>query len=457
MTTDSSIVYTPKGVPLLNKLGFDVIFFTFGIFFYWLTYENYIFFYAIELGGWGFLAFTNGIKLLFPIVLLAYTGIKTSSFTKGFSGLYILSFGIFLIWAIVPTLFSGSLLEWFKLLPRFLFFVGVVAFFTKRPDAFFLFAKLYIAYVLLALVQYFLIYLTEAYSNTLLIEGVARVAGPFGLLGNVTSMMFFPEATFPFVRLTGFWNEPSNASASAFAAFFLARFLANVEGGAFWRKSSYLCFLAGFLTLSNAGYLAITGAILFGFIIKKELSYVKKLFKTLIFFPISILIVLIVFLGRNFVATYYPDNFILRALTGTRDLSINDYHGGRFTLLQNTFESVGETVIGIGMQNTLHDGLVLSASAPVMWLGYTGVIGILLLFLRESILIIASRSLVRMQPSKLPLAQALIVIMIQHLSYGSWMNPNYFIFAAMILVCLKTSTLQFFSSIETPLKENKNQ
>jgi hypothetical protein len=34
----------------------------------------------------------------------------------------------------------------------------------------------------------------------------------------------------------------------------------------------------------------------------------------------------------------------------------------------------------------------------------------------------------------LPLFQALVAVLGQHLSYGSWMNANYFVFAAVVLV-----------------------
>ena len=40
----------------------------------------------------------------------------------------------------------------------------------------------------------------------------------------------------------------------------------------------------------------------------------------------------------------------------------------------------------------------------------------------------------------LPLVQALVVVMAQHLSYGTWMNPNYLILAAMVLVQFQKST-----------------
>ena len=86
------------------------------------------------------------------------------------------------------------------------------------------------------------------------------------------------------------------------------------------------------------------------------------------------------------------------------------------------------------------EGIAASASAPLYWLLLTGIPGLFLILSREAVLLVSSRALLRRHPRVLPLIQALIVVMVQHLSYGTWMNPNYFVLAAMVLACSHTAT-----------------
>ncbi|MDQ6770845.1 MAG: hypothetical protein M3Z54_12755 [Gemmatimonadota bacterium] len=409
------------------------------VFLYWLVYENVIFFYAQDYGGTPLFLFTNGIKLFLPFLLLVLTGLPSSRMFREWPvGVYLVFFVAFLLWGAVPTLVSGDPLAWFKLLPRFVFFLSLVAFFSKRPSAFLLFAKCVIVYVISALVQYVLVYLTGAYDNRLATAN-GFMAGPHGLLGNLTSMMWFPGFPIPILRLCGFWNEPSHASASAFAAFFLARYVGVITGSGFWKKTSYAAFLAGILALSNAGYFALGSALLVGALFGGGRLTANRAFRLSFIVPIAGGLLWIVIFGRSYVSANLAGNVWARAITGVRDLDLqaSDPSGGRIDVMHMTVDKAEETFIGVGLQEVGSDGITGSGAAPLLWLLLTGFPGLLLILCREATLVHSGVSLLRRAPVTMPLVQALTVVMAQHLSYGSWMNPNYFIHAAMVLVCCR--------------------
>jgi hypothetical protein len=263
----------------------------------------------------------------------------------------------------------------------------------------------------------------------------------------VTSKVQIPGAQLPFVRLSGFWNEPSNASASAFVAFFLARYLVIMGEGSFWRTVSYACLAAGILAFSNAGYLALGSALLIGLFFGVRSFTYRRLFQFAFLLPIATSLLLIVFFGRTYVAKELPDNVLALAITGLRDfesLSL-DPSDGRIDLLYMTFNVIAERTIGVGIQEVGSNGIIASATAPLLWLLLTGIPGLFLLLCREIVLMVSNYSLLRKLPTMLTLTQALVVVMVQHLSYGNWMNPNYFILAGMLLVCSQRTTQKFFT------------
>lgn len=412
------------------------------IFSYWVIYEHIIFFYSEEFGGPAFLLLTNAIKLLLPLFLLFLTGLPGERIAaRGLLGLYIFFFSAFLLWGLVPTLVAGDVLSWFKLLPRFVFFLSLVAFYSKRPAAFSLLAKCIVIYVLFALLQYALLYLTGAYASAVATPS-GLMAGPFGLLGNVTSMMYFSGLTF--VRLCGFWNEPNNAAGSAFVAFFLARYLVLMNEAPFWRSASYACFVAGLLTLSVGGYFTIGFTLLVGVFFDARRVTGRRIFNSTVLLASSVALLGMVVFGRSFVVSNLPDNAWARAITGVRNLegSSLDASGGRLDLLRAAIDITESKLIGVGLQEVGSRGIEGSGTAPVYWLLLTGIPGLSLILCREGLLLTAARGLLRKMPHLLPLVQALIAVMAQHLSYGTWMNPNYFNLAAMILVCSSRSTQQ---------------
>ncbi len=426
------------------------------VFSYWVVYENLIFFYPAEVGGTALVLLTSAVKLVLPFVFLGVTGLPSArALTRGPIALYLAVFATFLAWGLVPTLLGGNPLSWMKLLPRLAFLLSIIAFFSRRPAAFSLFAKCVIIYVLSALAQYWLVYATGSYGDSASAT-YAVLAGPHGILGNVTSTMFFPGAPFPFVRLCGLWNEPSNASASAFASFFFARYLVAIGEDKRWRWASVACLAAGILTLSNAGYFAFSCALLLGLLFSGSSWTTTRTVKVILLVPFAAGLLITVTIGRAYVATNLPDNVWARAITGARlseDPDFYDPSNGRLDLLKQTAGVVQSSVIGVGIQDVGTGGIESSATAPVYWLLLTGIPGLLLILTREGVLLASARSLVSRHPEYLSVAQALIVVVAQQSVYGSWMNPNYFIPAAVLLV-LSSNVSRQAAPLQMPVLRN---
>ncbi len=406
-------------------------------FLYWLSFEHIAFFTPEDYGGSLLVVVTSAIKLVLPFGLLFYTGLLSSTITRGrYLPYYIFFFSLFLLWGLIPTLISGETLAWFKLLPRFAFFLSMVSFFSKRPAAFSLFAKLLVIYVLSTLVQYFLVYLTGAYMDVAE-YGPHELAGPRGLLGNVTARMHL-GGSFPIIRLTGFWNEPSNASGSAFAAFFLARYLVASGEREIWRKASYGALIAGMLALSNAGYIALGVALLVGPMLvssRIRIKRAKRTFRLMLVISLGLILVAVALLGRRYVGESLSNNIWARGVVGARtEAVVSDPFGGRVEVLGTAWESSSSNIIGLGIQEIGSEGVIDgSGTAPVYWLLLTGIPGLLLLVGREAVLVASVRELVRRYRHMIFLVQALVVIMVQHMVYGTWMNPNYLYLAAGVL------------------------
>jgi hypothetical protein len=409
---------------------------TIGVFLYWVVFEHIVFFHAEAFGGTLFLAVTNALKLGLPLALLAYTGLPaTRVLLRGLSSLYITLFLAFLAWASIPTLISGNPIDYLKFLPRFVFFLSVLAFFANRPAAISLFAKFLVAYVLLALAQFVILYSTRGYDRPTVAALGITFAGPLGLLGNISGRFYLPGVSVPIVRLAGFWNEPTHAAASAFAGFFLARYLANSSGKRAWRWASRGCLVAGFLTLSNAGYLALGAALLFGLLFGGGRLTVRRTLHVGVLLPVAAALIAVALVGRYYVASNLYGNLWARAIAGMRgDEQLIDPTSGRIELVTYTLTAVNSTVIGAGIQVWGEGGIRTSSSAPLLWLLLTGVPGLVLILARESVLMLAARSAVSRARETLPVAQALIVVVVQQLAYGSWMDANYFCLAAAVLV-----------------------
>ena len=401
------------------------------IFIYWITYEHFIFFRP-DYFGFVFTALTYAVKLLLPVVLIWYTGINLSLLRKGVSSLYVSIFTAFIVWIGFSTLVNGDMLRWLQLIPRLVFFVVALNLFYKKPQAFHFFAKLMIAYVLFALLQYILTYVFSGYDNQVIEPGGFKTSGIYGLYSNIASMMTFPGMQFPVIRLSGFWNEPSNAAGSAFSAGFLALYLQTQYEGR-WRGIAKLCFLSGFLALSNAGYFAFSlGVLAWIFLGKKSTNSLNLILLKVSMSVLAIFIVWLAFFGRKYVQSNEIDNAIIRGLVGLRGAGVEDVYVGRFFLLQNIIEFIGNNPMGSGLLQSASD-VKNSASAIVQWFFVGGVLGLVLIVLREIVLYAAAIKLAQKEYGLVFIVSALVVVMGQQLSYGSWMNPSYLILAAAII------------------------
>jgi len=402
------------------------------IFLYWMSYENVFFFNAGQVGS-VFLILVNIIKLFLPFMLLWLSGMNTAFLSKGITSLYGFFFILFIFWLGFVTIAFGDGFEWIKLLPRVVFFYSVLNFVYKKPIIFDLYAKFVIVYVLFALFQYCLTYLTRSTMIIVQIWGVPT-AGLGGFYSNTGSAMYVPGLSGRVLRLVGFWNEPSNASGSAFAAGFLGFYLRGC-GYKILKGVPILCFLAGFLALSNAGYLAFALGLMVYILFTKRRGAINKLKKFLMLaIPLSVLLIAV--LGRVYVLENNIENTFINSILGVRDLGRDNPFAGRDKIFFSVLDFILDNPLGRGLfvadraAGTFEN---LSAQAPIYWLYIGGIIGIILLGLREVCLVIAAIAVIKVNQPTIYLFSALAAVMGQHMVYGSWMNPNYFILAATIL------------------------
>jgi hypothetical protein len=409
------------------------------VFTYWVAFENALFVYSMDVGGPVFFVFVNAIKLVLPFGLLAFIGFPpVRLLTRGPVSIYLALFVVFMVWALVPTVVAGDAWVWLKFTARLAFFVSAVALWSKRPAAFAVFAKCLILYVLLALAQFVLLYITGSYNSAAPLAN-GYFAGPFGLLGNIAGRFGFPGVSVPFVRLAGFWNEPTHAAACAYAGYFLGRHLVATGERPIWGTASKGCLIAGILTLSNAGYFALGVALSIGLVLGGSRLTTRRLLQFAMMLPVVGLLLFTTF-GRGYFSERAAGNIWVLALTGVRTASaIEDPSGGRLDQFKATVESTKANWAGVGVQDVGVGGIPSSSSAPLYWLLLTGVPGIILLLGREATLVAAAWTLAKRRPEDLGLVQALVTVMVQHLSYGTWMDPNYFVLASMVLVCSSAS------------------
>jgi hypothetical protein len=418
-----------------------VVFFAFC---HYLIYELVFFFSIGFLGG----AINRPVslwKVFFPVFLLLYCSkIKAPKVDRVIDSTinYNLIFLLFLAYLSVPSIFSPdgfeSVFEWLKLFPRFIFWVAIYQLFSKRLLAFEALIKMVVVWSLFSVFQYAILVFTNGYNNIFIFDGVpVEFAGVYGLLGNVNSIMYFPGVSFGVVRLCGFWNEPSNASASIFVSYFYANYLFNSTGEKIWRISAYILLIGGFLCLSNAGYLSIGIAISFGVFLKNRSGFGERLLAFVIL-AIGLFLISVALLGRFFVADFGLENTWLKAAVGSREVTeeskdINQLSGGRLSLAEEIVSDILVRPLGFGVPVASEFGeFKNSASAPIMWLRSGGIIGFILIISRELMVVLLGGNMVKRSLEGRLLFQAWIVVVVQQSVYGSWMNPLYFIATASL-------------------------
>lgn len=440
----------------------------------------------------GVRTWVNFLKVILPCFLCLWLPSLEPPRSEYFRR-YALFFILFMGWGLVPSLLSGvaseTVMQWLKHIPRLFFFLVVGTVLLKRDFGNSVIKLLTIIGALIVF-QYIIL---EIASRLWLLKGIELPSargglyfGPYGILGNGTAQFscFYPIPRF---RLQGFWLEPSNSSAFLFSVYFLSRRLFAATGEVVWKAAGIICLAGGIFVFSNAGYLALGCALLIGqaiaFFVKKErgfILYVKVM--------LSILLVLASVGGRYVAIRYFPSNTYLLALTGVRGKLLNtlseenkkkllytlaeenkkeeiwgrvQYNitwdnelfkeslDGRLELMHGNLQDMWrKPIIGLGFR--IDGKYNVSASAPVKWFTYTGIIGLILLLLREAQVVLAAGRVLE-SPIRLAALQGWAIILIQHTGYGSWMTPMYLLAVVLFI----DSIFHEYSSAAEPVTEKE--
>ncbi len=381
-----------------------------------------------------------GIKIFCPLLLLLLIPIR--KIHSKYASRFIFYFALFMLYGLIPSLFSKffpeTIIQWFKFLPLVMFFILITTYMEQKTQLSVMISKLIVLFGVFSVVQFFLLLLLQYTGITFNITPLGRgmYAGPLGLLGNITSRMFFPGLPQPVFRLCGFWLEPDKASGFLFAAFFISRSIYILEKKKYWLKASYLCLVGGFMALSNAGYLSIAVAFLFGTMI--HILHAKRILRSLLLLLIALSLLVVVFLGREQVARKYYNVNVLRILTGVRGTSnatIKNPYGGRFKVMKKNFLIFLNNPFGVGF--VIPGGGALkhhpSGTALVRWLTQTGFLGLFLLLLREKQILTPIFKYSFHSKYYMNISQAWIVMFTQNMVYGSLMSPVYLILCGLLV------------------------
>jgi hypothetical protein len=223
-----------------------------------------------------------------------------------------------------------------------------------------------------------------------------------------------------------------------------------------WIIAGGVCCIGGIFTFANAGYFALGFALLTGQIVY-FIRGNKNREPLVLLISASIFLILFSLFGRYAVIKYMPNNSMLKAITGVRGalltpnlitpspsdasspvVSIDDTMMQRGKLANRAFDrSFYKMIVGDGLRIPGRDskgrGVVVSASAPVMWLFFTGIVGLIILLWRESQVIWCFVSAFPPSAYQLKIFQAWIVLFFQNMVYGTWMTPLYFLLIAFVL------------------------
>ena len=406
-----------------------------GIISYILIYE--IVFFFIE--GTSFQPITNLFKLSFPFILLFYDGFNPRLIFKNkYILYYILFYTIFLFWLFVLNIMQGGLdfglIEAFRQVPRYIFVIGLVQFLSKKKEYRLKIIKIVVMYSLFLTLMHFILLLNPGVP-TIRLFGI-EFAGPFGLLGNVNSKLFIPSIEFPIYRLAGWFNEPSNASAFLLASYFLAKSIQDkMPKSVLWKYAPIICLFGGLAALSNAGYLAVSFSLIIISILNMKTHRNSQSFINYAFiFLLSLSGIILALFGRHFVADQWIDSEVFSVITGSHGNYIdNPYYdptAGRLDLMELTFEKIKYHPMGIGFQTTAKN---IPAGAPLFWLLLSGIPGLFLILLRESVIVFIAKKKY-MDKELIYQYGAIMVVMVQQLVYGQWNNAFYYFMVSNILV-----------------------
>ncbi|MFH2047083.1 MAG: hypothetical protein ABIK92_18295 [Pseudomonadota bacterium] len=430
---------------------------------------------------WGFFEleslqpFVVSFKIAIPLFLLLIVYPCNFHFTPFKRFIYF--FAIFMVWGAISTIFSNFFMEgisqWAKFFFRFIFCIAVCLYFIKRPTSHqLIIMKILVIVAVATVVQYFILEMTSLMGwveNGINLKSHSGGVyyGPFGVLGNGTAQ-FSSFYKVPKFQIQGFWVEPSNASAFLFMASFIAEALYIETQKKMWMIASGICCIGGIFAFSNAGYFALGFALLTGQIVYFICGNKNRALRVVLpraiayhfLMATSIFLILFSLFGRYAVIKYIPNSNTLKAITGVRGellnmvpasgqapapnikaITIDDTMMKRGELAGRCFGiSFYKIIMGEGFRITGVDskgrGVVVSASAPVMWLFFTGIIGLIILLLRESKVILGFISAFPPSAYQLRIFQAWLVLFFQNMVYGTWMTPLYFLLIALIFSSL---------------------
>ena len=283
-----------------------------GILAYILIYEIVFFF----VDGTSFQIFTNFFKFFFPFILLFYAGFNPSGiFSQKTTLYYILYYFIFIVWLIILNLIISGLdfgfIEALRQIPRFIFLIGIVQFFLIEKGMREKILKIVVMYSLFVILMHVILLLNPTVKTTTILGN--SFAGPFGILGNVTSRIFIPTIDIPIYRLCGWFNEPSNASAFLLASYFLGKSVQHtMPKSILWKYAPMICLIGGLITFSNAGYVAIGFSFILVTILNmKYLKHHKYSIKNIFIIMVAMSGIVIGLLGRHYSAKVGFDNELL--------------------------------------------------------------------------------------------------------------------------------------------------
>lgn len=395
-----------------------------------------------------FIFTANMLKIAIPAVFLLFLLEVKRSPEYAIFRPYGLFFVLFMSWGLISSLFSPELYEciiqWAKYVPLLLFCCFICLYMLKNKRISEAIMKFFVVIAVLIVVQYVILTIVsfhgpvERFSNLNFLN--STYLGPFGLLGQGLGQVYFSPMKLSLFQLYGFWMEPAKAAGFLLASVFFAEIIFFKTRKIIWKIAKFACFLGGVATFSNTAYLCIGMVGLLGEIFWLMKSEDRKLFH-LAMCILFILVSLTAVFGRYFVAKYYPTNMDLRYIIGVRD-AVNDPYSGRIELFNSNIAAVKESpLMGIGFRiagkNEQGQGYTVSSHVMGYWLTFTGIVGIMLLMLREFQIIRVVAKNMFSSVYILRASQAWLAFFTANLTYGTLMDPFYFITVAIVFSSIR--------------------
>lgn len=390
------------------------------------------------------------LKTYIPIFLggiaLLNRDARLPKYLVGYLLLFLLFSAVTLVACLLSSQFNESITQFIKVIPPRLFFIfSLCVLLYKYPDLITALNKILFVIAVFTFFQYFFAVLyvqLHPFEKTSLISESRGInfAGPMGLFGNINTQ--FAIFDVQYIRLTGFWLEPSNASGYMMSCFFLAKFVRAKVGTGIFKDIFYVLPLIGcLLCLSNAGYLTLAVS-LCTFIFLSNRNPAASFVKILPF----ILILLIGLMGRELVYTFYPDNDYLKLVVGLRSTDSSsevDFSDGRFDNYKLNFTKAAREPFGTGLRipgenNSGGGDKTASASAFFYLLVYTGIMGLAITLCMKGLIfrtLIGNRTYAEEKRRLLIfMFSAWLCVTIQNLVYGNWMSLYYYYLAIATIV-----------------------